>query len=241
MFNGKIVSVILPTYNEKDSIQKVIQDFYAIPEVDEVIVINNNAAHGTSEEVAKTKAKEIIEPIQGYGSAIMRGFKEAKGDLLVVCEPDDTFAAKDIYKFLAFSEDVDIVYGSRTVSNFIWKGANMGFILKWGNWAVAKMLEFLFNTNYLSDVGCTYRIVKKDVIQSMLPHLKVKSNFFGPEMMVRGYLMKYKCIQIPVNYKERVGTSSVTGDIKKAIVLGFQMIILIIAMRFKIEKWLFKL
>ena len=241
MFNGKIVSVILPTYNEKDSIQKVIQDFYAIPEVDEVIVINNNAAQGTSEEVAKTNAKEIIEPIQGYGSAIMRGFKEAKGDLLVVCEPDNTFSAQDIYKFLIFSEDVDIVYGSRTVANFIWKGANMGFILKWGNWAVAKMLEFLFNTNYLSDVGCTYRIVKKDVIQNMLPHLKVKSNFFGPEMMVRGYLMKFKCIQIPVNYKERVGTSSVTGDIKKAIVLGFQMIILIIAMRFKIEKWLFKL
>lgn len=60
-------------------------------------------------------------------------------------------------------------------------------------------------------------------------------------MMVRGYLMKFKSIQIPVNYKERVGTSSVTGDLKKAIKLGFQMILLIIAMRFQIERWLFKL
>jgi len=241
MYKNKKVSVILPTYNEKDSIASVINDFYNIEIVDEVIVINNNAAEGTSDEVRKTKAKEIHEPVQGYGSAIMRGFREASGDLLVVCEPDDTFVAKDIYKLLAFSEDVDIVYGSRTIANFIWEGANMGLILKWGNWAVAKMLEVLFNTNYLSDVGCTFRLAKKEVIQEMLPHLKVRSNFFGPEMMVRGYLMKKKCIQIPVNYKERVGTSSVTGDIKKAIKLGMQMILLIISMRFKIERLLFKL
>ena len=117
----------------------------------------------------------------------------------------------------------------------------MGFILRHGNWAVAKMLQVLFNTNSLSDVGCTFRLVHKDVIQQMLPHLKVTSNFFGPEMMVRGYLMKYKNIQIPVNYKERVGKSSVTGDLGKAIKLGLQMIVLIIAMRFKIEKLLFKL
>ncbi len=241
MYKGNRVSIILPTYNEKDSIAKVINDFFAIPEVDEVIVINNNAAQGTSEEVAKTKALEIVEPIQGYGSAIMRGFREAKGDLLVVCEPDDTFVAQDIYKLLAYSEDLDIVYGSRTVANFIWKGANMGFILRHGNWAVAKMLQVLFNTNSLSDVGCTFRLVHKDVIQQMLPHLKVTSNFFGPEMMVRGYLMKFKSIQIPMNYKERVGKSSVTGDMGKAFKLGMQMIVLIVAMRFKMEKLLFKL
>ena len=49
--------------------------------------------------------------------------------------------------------------GSRTVSNFIWDGANMGWFLQWGNWAVAKFLEVLFNTSYLSDVGCTFRVI----------------------------------------------------------------------------------
>ena len=241
MFNNKLVSLVLPTYNEKDSIQKVINDFDALGIIDEIIVINNNAAEGTSEEVAKTRAIEIIEPIQGYGSAIIRGFNEAKGDLIIVCEPDDTFLADDLYKLLAYSREMDVVYGTRTAKNFIWEGANMGFLLRWGNWGVAKMLEFLFNTNQLTDVGCTYRLVRKNVINEMLPHLKVKSNFFGPEMMVRGYLMKFKCVQIPINYKERVGESSVTGDIKKAIVLGFQMIFLIIAMRFNLQKLLFKL
>ncbi|MBN2381413.1 glycosyltransferase family 2 protein [bacterium] len=236
MFRGSTISVILPTFNEKDSIRKVIEDFDHLGIVEEIIVINNNAAEGTSEEVAQTKAIEIIEPDQGYGSAIQRGFREAKGDLLVVCEPDDTFLAKDIYKFLAYVDDLDIIYGTRTTKNLIWEKANMGFLLRWGNWAVAKLLEILFNTNYLSDVGCTYRLVKREVVQNMLPYFKVKSNFFGPEMMVLGFKMGYKCVQIPVNYKERVGISSVTGDIRKAIVLGIQMIFLILFMRLDFRK-----
>lgn len=240
MYNNKTVSVILPTYNEKDSIKKVINDFENLGIVDEIIVINNNAAEGTSDEVKNTSAIEVIETDQGYGSAIQRGFKESKGDLVLVCEPDDTFLAKDIYKFLAYSEDVSIVYGSRTIKNFIWENANMGFLLRNGNYLVSKLLEVLFNTNSLSDVGCTYRLINREALNMMLPHFKVKSNFFGPEMMVRGYLMKIKSIQIPVNYKERVGKSSVTGNIKKAIVLGFKMILLIIAMRFKIDKILLK-
>jgi hypothetical protein len=60
-------------------------------------------------------------------------------------------------------------------------------------------------------------------------------------MMVRGYRMKLKCVQIPVNYKERTGVSSVTGNLGKSIVLGGQMIVLIIAMRFRLERWLLPL
>ena len=54
--------------------------------------------------------------------------------------------------------------GSRTVSNFIWDGANMGWFLQWGNWAVAKTIEVLFNTSYLSDVGCTFRVISRDLV-----------------------------------------------------------------------------
>jgi len=241
VYRNQRVSLILPTYNEKESIRKVIRDFEALDVVDEILVINNNAAAGTSEEVAATTATEIHEPVQGYGAAILRGMTEATGELVVVCEPDDTFLASDITKFLAYSEDVDIVYGSRTVEAFIWERANMGRFLKWGNWFVAKMLEVLFNTNYLSDVGCTYRLIRRDALLKLLPVLRVKSNFFGPEMMVRGYRLGLRCLQIPVNYRERVGRSSVTGDLRKAFVLGCQMTVLIVAMRFGLERWLLKI
>lgn len=211
-------------------------DFEKLGVVDEILVINNNAAEGTSEEILNTSAIEIKESVQGYGSAIMRGFKEAGGDLIIVCEPDDTFLASDIFKFLAYSEDVDIVYGSRTFKELIWSGANMGWILRFGNWAVAKLLEVLFNTNSLSDVGCTYRLVHKDAIDKLLPEFMVKTNFFGPEMMVRGYLRKFRSVQIPVVYKQRIGTSSVTGNLGKAIILGFKMILLLFILRLKIDK-----
>jgi glycosyltransferase involved in cell wall biosynthesis len=240
MYKEKKISLILPTFNEKDSIRKVINDFEDLDVIDEIIVVNNNAFSGTSEEVRKTSAIEIFENVQGYGSAIIRGYKEATGDLIVLCEPDDTFIAKDIFKFLAYCEDVDVIYGSRTYKELIWSGANMGWFLRLGNWAVAKLLEVLFNTNTLTDVGCTYRLAHKKVIQELLPSFQVKSNFFGPEMMVRSYLNKYKCIQIPVVYKERVGKSSVTGDLFKAFKLGIKMIILIFILRFKIDKVVLK-
>ena len=98
--------VVLPTYNEKDSIRKVIQDFEELGFVDEILVINNNAIDGTSTEVRHTSAIEIHESVQGYGAAIQRGLREATGDLIAVCEPDDTFLARDLTKFLAYAEDV---------------------------------------------------------------------------------------------------------------------------------------
>jgi glycosyltransferase involved in cell wall biosynthesis len=241
MYKGKKVSLILPTYNEKDSIKKVILDFEQLNIVDEIIVINNNAAAGTSEEVALTNAIEIIETKQGYGSAIRRGFKEATGDLIVVCEPDDTFLPNDIFKLLVYVDDVSIVYGSRTSKQFIWKGANMGWFLKWGNWATAKIIELLFNTNSLTDVGCTYRIIRREALEKLEKHFTVNSNFFGPEMMILGFRYKIPSVQIPINYKERVGESSVTGNLAKAFVLGIKMNILIVAMKLKIEKNIIKI
>ena len=159
MWRGKSISVILPTYNEKDSIYQSIRGFVENGVVDEILVVNNNAAPGTSEEVARTEAREVLEPCQGYGSAIQRGLREATGDYLVICEPDGTFLARDVYKLLAFADDFDVVFGSRTARMFIWHGANMGLFLRWGNWAVAKMMEFLFNATNLTDVGCTMRLL----------------------------------------------------------------------------------
>lgn len=240
MYKDKKISLVLPTFNEKNSIRKVINDFEALGIVDEIIVVNNNAAEGTSDEVGKTSALEVFEKEQGYGSSIIKGYKEASGDIIILCEPDDTFLAKDIFKFLSYSEDVDIVYGSRTCKELIWSGANMGWFLRLGNWAVAKLLEVLFNTNTLTDVGCTYRLVHKKVLDELLPTFLIRSNFFGPEMMVRSYLKKYRCIQIPVVYKQRVGISSVTGDMRKAFVLGIKMIMMILFIRSNTDKLIYK-
>lgn len=227
------ISVILPTYNEKDSIKKVIKDFEALGIIDEIIVINNNAKEGTSEEVMTTSAIEIFESVPGYGSAIQRGFKEATGDLIFVCEPDDTFVAEDVHKFLSYIGDVDVVYGSRTIKNFIGKGANMGHFLKNGNWFVAKMMQVLYRTNSLSDVGCTFRLIKKPALKKIQSSFRVKSGFFGPEMMLLTNHFNIPSVQIPIKYQARVGESSYTGDFKKAFILGMKMIWFIITFTFR--------
>ncbi len=231
MWADKRVSVVLMTYAERDSIRGVIEDFFATGVVDEVVVINNNAQDGTEAEVAATQARQVFEPRQGYGFATRRGLAEATGDLIILAEPDGSFLADDILKLLAYASDFDAVFGSRTFPQLIWHGANMGWPLKWGNWAVAQLVRALFRTSHLSDVGCTYKAFTRETVEAVLPSLTVGGSQLGPELMVRTILSGARYVEIPVNYLPRVGTSSVTGDMGKAIVLGLQMIALILQMR----------
>ena len=232
MYHGQSVSLILPTYNEKDSIREVINNFASLGVLDEIIVINNNAKEGPSQEVAGTAAREVLEPDQGYGAAIMRGLREARGQLVVVCEPDGTFLERDIFKLLEYSRDFDVVYGSRTMNDLIWEGANMGWFLRFGNWSVAKLMEMLYGATSLSDVGCTYRLMNRRALELVLATCRIKANYFGPEMMMATIRSGLKNVQIPLNYKERVGVSSVTGNHFVAFKLGLRMIRLILAKRF---------
>lgn len=233
MWNGKTVSVVLPTYNEKDSIAETIRAFDDLGIVDDILVVNNNAVEGTSDEVATTMAREVLEPRQGYGAAICRGLAEVDTDLICICEPDGTFNPRDLTKLLPFTEDCDLVVGSRTVSNFIWDGANMGRFLQWGNWAVAKTIEVLFNTSYLSDVGCTFRVVSRDLVPGLLRDSRTSGSAFGLEMLMLALIARDTVVQVPVNYYQRVGTSAVTGDTRTAIRLGLQMLRMVLTMRIR--------
>jgi len=236
MWRDKKVSVIFPTYNEKDSIRAAIEDFFASGYVDEIIVVNNNAAEGTDEEVAPTGARLVYETAQGYGHAIWKGLDEAEGDLLIIAEPDGTFAGGDVIKLLAFSDDMPVVFGTRTAREFVWDGANMGLFLKWGNYAVGKLMEFLFNTTFLSDVGCTMRLLHRHVYEAIRPQFTVGGSHFGPQLMLLVILNGFPFVEIPVNYRKRVGESSVTGNPVRAFTLGCQMILMIL--RYRIGSWL---
>jgi glycosyltransferase involved in cell wall biosynthesis len=243
-WRGSRISVVFPTYNERDSIRAAILDFAATDVVDEILVINNNAAAGTSEQVASaaqqvtndTLVREIHETKQGYGFAIQRGLREASGDYIVISEPDGTFLGRDTFKLLAYVEDFDVVYGSRTARTFIWRGANMGVWLRWGNWCVAKLMEFLFNSTNLTDVGCTMRLIRRDALSRMDREFTVGGSAFGPEMMLLSLLHGLRVIQVPVNYLPRIGESSVTGDVRKAVFLGISMIGLVL--RYRLRAWM---
>lgn len=228
MWNGKTVSVIFPTYNEKESIYDAIQEFNATGWIDEIVVINNNAAPGTAEEVARTSARQVFETKQGYGYALRRGMAEATGDLILWAEPDGTFVGKDVEKLLVYSNDFPVVFGTRTCTSLIGSGANMGMFLRYGNVFVAKLLEALFNTYTLTDVGCTMRVMSREALQIMQPHFRSGSSYFGLEFMLLTIVCGFDFVQIPVTYRSRVGESSVTGDFNKAFALGMQMIFYVV-------------
>src|SRR5579875_2246292 len=231
MWNGKEVSVVLMTYAERDSIRSVIEGFFATGLVDEVLVVDNNAQPGTREEVAETRARLVHEPRQGYGHATRRGLLEARGELIVLAEPDGTFLPQDILKLLVYSTECNVVFGTRTTQELIWEGANMAFALRWGNWAVAKLVEFLYNTSHLSDVGCTYKLLHRPLARQIAEQMRVGGSHAGAELMLLAIASGARIVEVPVNYLPRVGVSSVTGRKSAAVGVGLRMIWL--ALRFR--------
>jgi glycosyltransferase involved in cell wall biosynthesis len=231
MWQGKTVSVVLMTYAERDSIRSVIEGFLGTGVVDEVLVVDNNAEPGTREEVDRTPARLVHEPEQGYGHATRRGLLEASGDLVVLAEPDNTFLPEDLTKLLVYSKECDVVFGTRTTPVLIWDGANMESMLRWGNWAVAKLMEMLFNTSHLSDVGCTYRLLRRDMAQHVARNMTVGGNHAGVEIMLLTIASGARFVEVPVNYLPRIGRSSVTGDRITAIKVGLRMLGLVLRFR----------
>ena len=88
----------------------------------------------------------------------------------------------------------------------------MEWFLRWGNWAVAKLIEALFNTSHLSDVGCTYRLFTRELAELIAERMRIGGNHAGPEMMLLAITSGARFVEIPVNYLPRVGTSSATGS-----------------------------
>jgi glycosyltransferase involved in cell wall biosynthesis len=231
MWDGKRVSVVLMTYAERDSIRRVIEGFFDTGVVDEVLVVNNNAEPGTEEEIRKTRARQVFEARQGYGHATRRGLLEASGDLIVLAEPDGTFVPEDIRKLLVYSEECDAVFGTRTTRELIWQGANMEWFLRWGNWAVAKVIEVIFNTSHLSDVGCTYRLLRRESARHVAENMTVGGSHAGAEILLLVIASGTRFVEVPVNYLPRVGVSSVTGKPLAALAVGLRMILLIVRFR----------
>jgi glycosyltransferase involved in cell wall biosynthesis len=232
MWKGKKISVVLPAYNEEKNIRKAVDGFFKTGVVDEVVVVNNNSKDKTFEEARKTKAKIVNELNQGYGWSLRRGLYEARGDYIFTCEPDATFVAEDIFKFLAYSEEFDVIFGTRTSKSLIWDGANMGWFLRMGNTAVAKLLEYLHNGPCLTDVGCTFKFIKKESLKKIQKKFTVGKSHFSPEFMILCLRNGLKCVEIPVNYRGRVGESKITGSFWKAWNLGWKMIFMIIGYKF---------
>lgn len=203
MWNNKTVAVIFPTYGEKRSIKNVLMEFDSTGYVDEIIVVNNNSRKGIVSMVKKTRARLITEPQQGYGTAIKTGIKSTSADLLVIAEPDGTFEGKDLVKFLSYSDDFDIVFGSRTHVPLIRNKAQMSFSKRITDVSLGKLISLLFLCPPLTDVSCNFRLTSRKAWQRIIKESKSESSLFGVEWLLIAAKNRIKFIQIPVNFRAK--------------------------------------
>ena len=236
MWHGKKVSVVFSTYREKTSIRKAIDDYFATGFVDEVIVVNNNAEPGTDEEVRKTKARLVYEKKQGYGYGYQRGIREAIGDYIFLSEPDGTYVASDLEKFLVSAKDFPVVVGTRTNQSAILDGAAMGLVRKVANVFEAKVIEVLFATNSLTEIGCTCKLFQKDVLRRLEPHWRTGSALFATELLLLVITQRIKFIEIPIAFGERMGESGHTAKWYHLVKWGLRILWFIL---FSWIRWIF--
>ena len=231
MWNSQTVSIVLPAYNEEKYIRSAVEDFFVAGVVDEVIVVDNNSRDRTSAEASATRARVVRETAQGYGFALRRGLREASGDLIIMAEPDGTFVGRDVMKLLAYADDFDMVCGTRTTRELIWEQANMGWFLRIGNLVVAKMIQVLYDGPSLTDCGCTLRLTRRTALVRIQDDLTVGGSHFLPEMVILGLKRGLRIIEVPVNYRGRVGESKITGTLKGTLRTGCRMVALILRRR----------
>lgn len=222
MWKSKRVAVIFPTYRERKSIRKVIEEFDSSGYVDEIIVVDNNAEEGTKEEVRKTRAILIKEKRQGYGYAIRTGIKESKADLLIIAEPDGSFDGGDVIKLLAYSDNFEMVFGSRTHLSLVHKGSDMTYIKRILDVMLAKIVTYLYACSPLTDLGCTLRLTTKNAWAKIAKKSNSADGIFATEWVLVAAKKQINFIEIPINFRARVDISPVSGTFSKKAVWGIR-------------------
>src|SRR5439155_1460444 len=211
------VAVAITAYNDAEATAQAVRDFRRQPDVVKVLVIDNNSSDNTAALAEAAGATVVRETRQGYGYACIRGLTEAlqarEANVIVLTEGDGTFFADDLPKFLSYITQVDLVVGNRVVRGMIDNDSQMDYFFTWGIMAVALLLRLRFwdgrhlGPAGLSDVGCTYRAIRRSALERILPDLSVGSYHFSPHMLLVAIDRNLSVIEIPIRLRRRIGDS----------------------------------
>jgi len=229
------VVVAITAYNDAGATAQAVKDFRRQPGVVNVLVVDNNSTDDTANLAAAAGASVVRETQQGYGYACLRGLSEAlkvpEVDVVVLTEGDGTFVAEDTGKFLAYISDADLVVGNRVVRGLVDQDSQMDHFFTWGNMAVAMLLRLRFwdgrflGPAGLTDVGCTFRAIRREALERILPDLRVGGNHFSPHMLMVAMAHDLSVVEIPIRLRRRVGQSKgASQSIWKGTAVGLSMI-----------------
>lgn len=222
------ISVIIPAFNEQDSIAKVINE---IPEsVSEIIVVSNNSTDDTVENARKAGATVLTEQKKGYGYACLCGIdyigKQSKSpEIIVFIDGDysDFPEELDLLVKPILEKDIDLVIGARTKE--LREPGSMTPQQVFGNKLATSLMKVMFGTNF-TDLG-PFRAIKYNKLLSL--EMEDKTYGWTVEMQLKALRNNLSYTEVPVRYKKRIGVSKVSGTLKGTIFAGI-----------KILSWIFK-
>ncbi len=218
-----VIDVIIPAYNEQDSIQEVLKDIPA--HVREVIVVNNNSTDETPSVARAGGATVLDETRQGYGSACLKGMAHvaAKNDLpeiIVFLDADysDHPEELDLIVEPILSGRADMVIGSRALGERE-KGSMMPQQV-FGNWLATRLMHLFHGVRY-SDLG-PFRAIRYESLIAL--GMKDKDYGWTIEMQIKAAKNSLTFAEVPVSYRKRIGESKVSGTLKGTVMAGYKII-----------------
>jgi glycosyltransferase involved in cell wall biosynthesis len=228
LVTDKKIKVIIPAYNEEDSIANVVNDIPKI--VEEVIVVSNNSTDNTEANAAKAGATVLQESRRGYGYACLKGMEYAAAQdsephILVFLDGDYSDYPEQLTEIIApiIKDDIDFVIGARVKE--LRELGSMTPQQIFGNWLATFLMKWFFGAKF-TDLG-PFRAIK---YQKLLD-LKMQDKTYGwtVEMQLKALKQKLSYVEVPVKYRNRIGVSKVSGTVKGSILAGV-----------KILGWIFK-
>ncbi|WP_440120529.1 glycosyltransferase family 2 protein [Tenacibaculum sp. Ill] len=228
-----LIKVIIPAYNEQDSIVHVINDIPSL--VNEVIVISNNSTDNTEVNAKNAGATVLTEDRKGYGYACLKGMEyiasssiknpNNKPDIIVFLDGDYSDYPEQLTELIApiINDDIDFVIGAR-VQRLREKGS-MTPQQVFGNWLATFLMKLFFGATF-TDLG-PFRAIKYDKLLAL--NMEDKTYGWTVEMQLKALKQKLSYTEIPMKYRNRIGVSKVSGTVKGSILAGI-----------KILGWIFK-
>jgi len=239
------ITVAIPTYNEERAIEKTVTEYLNQQFVEQVLIIDNNSTDDTV-ILAQKHGATVIQKDQnrGFGHSFLMGLEESiktDSNIIVMTEADDTYDPNDIQKFLQYIAHCDLVTGSRQAQVLNEKDNQNGYIHTWGNYLLAKLIQFKFINlglvgTDLNEVGCGYLAIRKTALKQVIEKLKTRDTEKSPwNVGIRLYLLllfletDLKIIEVPVSFKKRIGESKIGSlNFSKAIKIGFSFLWIIL-------------
>lgn len=225
MITYPIVDVIIPAYNEGQSIGKVVK---AIPEghVRDIIVCNNGSTDDTASKAREAGAIVVDQPIKGYGNACLAGIKYISDriqmdqpDIVVFMDGDYSDYPEEIPLILQpILDGKDLVIGSRVLGKS--ENGAMTIPQQFGNWLATHLISILFGFRF-TDLG-PFRAIRWQKLLQL--GMQDKTYGWTVEMQVKAVKLKLQCDEVPVSYRKRIGTSKVSGTIKGTILAGYKIL-----------------